>query len=149
MKLIHIIWNIIKNLLRVLFILIIYFLLIWTIKTWGFKNYFFYQNSRDWNDISSKIHLLEPSSLSNIFYSDDDIYEILKDYIQWNQKNLTGSVIDTWSAEQNYDDSLNVYDPEFEEDFNEWFGNLYSWNISTGQNVSTGEDFGFKQNPEN
>ncbi|MCF7835402.1 hypothetical protein K9M48_05170 [Candidatus Gracilibacteria bacterium] len=143
MKLIHLIWNIIKNLLWTLFIVIIYFLLIGTIKTGGFENYFFYQNSRDWRDISAQISILEPASLSNIFYSDSDIYEILKDYVKWNQDNLTGNLVDSGSVDQTNEDLVNVYDPEFEEEFNEGFDNVY-----TGEDL-TGADYGFNDNVSN
>lgn len=118
-------------------------MLIGTIKTWWFENYFFYQNSRDWRDISAQISILEPASLSNIFYSDSDIYEILKDYVKWNQDNLTWNLVDSWSVDQTNEDLVNVYDPEFEEEFNEWFDNVYTWEDLTGA------DYWFNDNVSN
>lgn len=125
MKFFHYFWHFIKNILWALIIIIIYFLLIGMIKNGWFVNYYHYLNARDWTVISSQFNLLEPHTLTSIFYSVDDIsWAMVPEWHVLSGDNLTWILIDTWIVEETW---INVYDPEFQEDFNNNLDEQLSW----------------------
>ena len=126
MKFLIYLWRLIKNILWALIILIIYFLLIWMIKNWWIVNYFEYLNSRDWQVVSAKIHILEPHTLTDIFYSSQEIswtiepQELTQDKLTWNLLDSSSMIQDTW---------LNAYDPQLEADLNDSLAGGFSWSV--------------------
>lgn len=126
MKFLIYLWRLIKNILWALIILIIYFLLIWMIKNWWIVNYFEYLNSRDWQVVSAKINILEPHTLTDIFYSSQEIswtidpQELTQDKLTWNLLDSSSMIQDTW---------LNAYDPQLEADLNDSLAGSFSWSV--------------------
>jgi len=128
MKFLRYLWHFIKNILWALIIIIIYFLLIWMIKNWWIVNYFEYLNSRDWQVVSAGINLLEPHTLTDIFYSSQEISwamvsqweELDQDSLTWNLPDLSNIIQDT---------GLNAYDPQLESDLNDSLGGSLSGSI--------------------
>jgi hypothetical protein len=128
MKFFKYLWHFIKNILWALIIIIIYFLLIWMIKTWWIVNYFHYLNARDWGVISAQINIFEPHTLTDIFYSSQEIsWAMVPEGHILEQNNLTWMLLDSGSViEETW---LNAYDPKFEDDFNNNLDGQYSWNL--------------------
>lgn len=126
MKFLIYLWRLIKNILWALIILIIYFLLIWMIKNWWIVNYFEYLNSRDWQVVSAKINILEPHTLTDIFYSSQEISWTIESQ-ELTQDKLTWDLLDSWSMIQ--DTWLNAYDPQLEADLNDSLAGSFSWSV--------------------
>lgn len=128
MKFLKYLWHFIKNILWALIIVIIYFLLIWMIKNWWIVNYFHYLNARDWEVISSQLNILEPHTLTNIFYSVDFIsWAMIPEWHILEENTLTWVLSDSWSILE--DTWINVYDPEFQNDFNNSLDQQFSWDL--------------------
>ncbi len=128
MKFLTFLWHLIKNILWALIIIIIYFLLIWMIKNWWIVNYFNYLNARDWQVVAAQINILEPHTLTDVFYSSEEISWAMVEQINpLNKDNLTWNSINSWNIIQ--DTWLNAYDPQFEKDFNNELDQSLSWNL--------------------
>ena len=78
--------------------------------------------------ISSQINLLEPHTLTDIFYSSEEIsWAMVPEWHVLNQDNLTWILANTWEIiEETWS---NVYDPSFQDDFNNNLNEQFSWNI--------------------
>jgi hypothetical protein len=133
MKFLTFLWHLIKNILWALIIIIIYFLLIWMIKNWWIVNYFNYLNARDWQVVAAQINILEPHTLTDVFYSSQEISWAMVEQINLlNKDNLTWNSINSWNIIQ--DTWLNAYDPQFEKDFNNELDQSLSWNLQWSWN---------------
>jgi hypothetical protein len=68
------------------------------IKNWWLVNYFHYLNARDWEVIAKQINLLEPHTLTSVFYSSEEIsWAMVPEWHPLDKNNLTWSLFDTWS----------------------------------------------------
>lgn len=140
MKIWEILRNFIKNILRALIIVIIYLLLIWLIKTGGAVKYFHYLNTRDWEVLVKQIDLLHPQTIANVFYSQEELsWAMVEESHQIEKLPVLEPQIDL-SVEVVQESGTNVYDPWFEEEFNQ------SIQEDLGLNWSWSADFGFVNN---
>jgi len=132
MKFFHYLWYFIRNVLRALLIIIIYLLIIWMIKNWWAVNYFNYLNSRDWGVLSSQINIFEPHTLTDVFYSTDEIsWAMVSDWYDFDENNLTWVLVETWVIADTW---VNVYDPDFQDDFDNTLDGQLSWDIDWSWN---------------
>jgi hypothetical protein len=130
MNFLRYLWHFIRNILWALILIIIYFLLIWIIKNWWIVNYFHYLNARDWEVVASQINILEPHTLTDIFYSSDYIsWAMVPEWNILGWENLTWNIINSWNVLE--DTWINVFDPQFQDDFNNNLENSLSWAIET------------------
>jgi len=85
------------------------------------SNYADFLNQKDWQSAISQIDIKNPSSIFSIFYGDS--VSIKKD----TNKDLADTEIiaetkDEISLEDESNNSMDHYDPEFQDEFNEFFG---------------------------
>ncbi|MFZ2150608.1 MAG: hypothetical protein WAZ12_04225 [Candidatus Absconditicoccaceae bacterium] len=141
MKFLIYLGRLVKNILWALIIIIIYFLLIGMIKNGGLVNYFEYLNSRDWQVVSAEINILEPHTLTDIFYSSQEISgAMVSQGEELDQNSLTGGLLDSGSIMQE-GTGLNAYDPQLESDLNDSLVGNFSGSVEGSGSfgfVSTG-----------
>lgn len=89
------------------------------------NNYSKFLNEKDRKSTISNINIKNPISVFGIFYWD-------MEFFKWKVESFTGDVLDlsqeTWSVLdtailQTGSNEIDPYDPEFEEDFSNFFGN--------------------------
>ena len=98
------------------------------IKNWWAVNYFNYLNSKDRQVVSAEINILEPHTLTDIFYSSEEIsWAMVSQWEELNQNSLTWDLLDSWNIIQ--DTWLNAYDPQLESDLNDSLGGNFSWDV--------------------
>jgi hypothetical protein len=133
--------KIFKTILWLIFAFIILLLLYWLLKfDWSSKQYISFLNGRNWSVEVQKVNLAKPVSLFDIFLQPKK--EVIS---TWNQNTLIDSQTGiVWSLDTNLSWDLDVYDPNFQEDFNEYFdGWSNSWDdIVNKTNV---DEFWFKK----
>lgn len=88
-------------------------------------------NARDWEVVASQINILEPHTLTDIFYSSDDIsWAMVPEWYILSWENLTWNVINSWNVLE--DTWINVFDPKFQDDFNNNLEDSLSWTVESG-----------------
>lgn len=120
-----IISKIIAWILSIIFVFIALNLIVWLIKYGGISNYSDFLNKKDRNTTISQISIKDPKSIFSLFYWE---YTPKEKNIDVLQENLEDKIIDQELQEDSQVDEeakLNVYDPDFEDDFNAFFGKTH------------------------
>jgi len=99
---------------------------IWTYKIWSLTDYMAELNQKEWSESISSISLNDPVSIFSIFTVENDntwsgnITEDLTQDVEKQEENI----LITWdqNIEINTWEEIDPYDPEFEDEFNSFFG---------------------------
>lgn len=123
----RIISKIIVWVFSLLLVFIVVNLLIWSYKMEWVGNYMQLLNNKDWSQSISQVYITNPTSIFSIF-------SIQTPGSTWQQIGTLGSpvgvletgdiqdIINTWNSDTETWDELDPYDPEFEDEFNSFFG---------------------------
>lgn len=121
-----IISKIIAWILSIVFLFIIVNLAIWIVKYEWLANYSDFLNQKDRDTTVSQITIQDPMSIFSLFYWE---YTPKEKNIDIPQENLEDNITDQESQETlqwDEETGLNVYDPDFEDDFNDFFGTTHT-----------------------
>lgn len=142
-----------KTVLRVIFGFIILLFLNWLLKFNGsFGQYVSFLNNKNWSISIKNINLIHPKSIFEIFLETEQ-----KNVLTWNENNLVNTSswdLLTWNVNWSWDVnwswisdswSIDVYDPSFQQWFDEYFEGWNTAWISWDNNSSSDEWFGFKK----
>ncbi len=141
----RIISKIIVWILSLILIFIVANLSIWSFHMKSVSGYMQQLNEKDWSAAISQVTVTNPASIFSIFYvGSEDI--LLDNNTEINIENTTNiiesetevvqEIINTWdNADVETWKSLDPYDPEFEDDFNSFFG----WEEESGLDNNTWE----------
>ena len=99
---------------------------IWAYKIWSLTDYMSELNQKEWSESISSISLNDPVSIFSIFTVENDntwsgnITEDLTQDVEKQEENI----LITWdqNIEINTWEEIDPYDPEFEDEFNSFFG---------------------------
>lgn len=80
------------------------------------SNYSEILNQQDWKSTISDMVITNPISILNIFYPDTDLSTWENNDAPQDTGMINDVILETW------DNEIDPYDPEFEEDFNNFFG---------------------------
>ncbi|HOG15503.1 MAG TPA: hypothetical protein PK674_02845 [Candidatus Absconditabacterales bacterium] len=117
--------KIITWILSIIFLFIIINLAIGVVKYEGLANYSDFLNQKERNTVVSQISIKDPISIFSLFYGE---YTPREKNIDVRQENLEDKIIDQELQKDSQVDEeakLNVYDPDFEDDFNAFFGKTH------------------------
>jgi hypothetical protein len=117
--------KIITWILSIIFLFIIINLAIGVVKYEWLANYSDFLNQKERNTVVSQISIKDPISIFSLFYWE---YSPREKNIDVLQENLEDKIIDQELQEDSQVDEeakLNVYDPDFEDDFNAFFGKTH------------------------
>ena len=141
----RIISKIIVWILSLILIFIVANLSIWSFQIKSISSYMQLLNEKDWSETISHITVTNPASIFSIFYVGSE--DILLDnnteinienttvIIEW-ETEIVQETINTWDrTDVETWNSLDPYDPEFEDDFNSFFG----WEEESGSDNNTWE----------
>lgn len=123
-KQMKIISKIIVWILSIIFLFVVVNLGIGLFKYKSISNYANFLNQKDRHSSISQIDITNPMSILSLFYGE---YTPLPKNIDLDE-NSDLDLIEDWDLDVQQKDWLNVYDPEFEDDFNEFFGTTHTWN---------------------
>lgn len=122
----HTLIKIIKDLLWLVFIFLVVWLFVWAYKyEWTTKDYVRFLNSRDRNEVCSKITIKKPSTVWYLFF-DKSSTEPTSDLTQtWSVENIVLSGVElTWSDSKDIKE-INIYDSDLDEELEEWFDQYF------------------------
>ncbi len=121
-----IISKVIVWILSIIFLFVVVNLGIGLFKYKSISNYTEFLNQKDRHGAVAQIDITKPMSIFNIFYG--EYIPVPKDDNS-DEQDLSDLVQD-WDMEIQEEDWLNVYDPSFQDEFNEFFGTTHTWNQS-------------------
>ena len=117
--------KIITWILSIIFLFIIINLAIGVVKYEWLANYSDFLNQKERNTVVSQISIKDPISIFSLFHWE---YTPREKNIDVRQENLEDKIIDQELQKDSQVDEeakLNVYDPDFEDDFNAFFGKTH------------------------
>jgi len=134
-----------------MFFLLLCFFVLGYVKFNGWvHDYFKYLNEKNRKESISKVDLWKPSSYVNVFWEDgvDELWIINNEWLTWDL-NIEELEIDGLSG---IDDDIDVFDPEFQDDFDDFFAseddtvNKNQIDEETGNVIDEKKSFGFVDN---
>lgn len=108
-------------LLSALLLFIIINLWIGLVKYKSLSNYSIFLNQKDWSTVISQINIKNPSTIFHIFYW--ETINIPKQILSWEVE----KDIEIQEESPSNDNNINPYDPEFQDEFNNFFGTTQTW----------------------
>lgn len=127
--------------LTAIFAFIIINLTIGLIKYKSLNNYIDHLDQKDWSKTVSQISISNPKSILNIFYWDLDFS---KQAEQTEQILDTLDLIDDKEILETWNNEFDPYDPDFQDEFNSFFGGQ----DSSTENINTDVEAGFIVDPD-
>ena len=121
-----IISKIIVWILSIIFLFVVINLSAGLFKYKSIANYTEFLNQKDRQSTVAQIDITNPMSIFSIFYGE---YIPVPKNDKADQKDKS-NLIQTWDLSAQEEDWLNVYDPSFEDEFNEFFGTTHTWDQS-------------------
>ena len=125
-KQMKIISKVIVWILSIIFLFVVVNLGIGLFKYKSIANYAEFLNQKNWNDTVAQIDITNPASIFSMFYGE---YIPLPKDVKLDDKDSL-DLIQDGDLETQEEEWLNVYDPEFQDDFNEFFGTTHTWSQS-------------------
>lgn len=138
--------RVISKIICGIFVVFILFILVnltlWAMQYWWTKKYAEYLNKKDRDESVSNVYLLQPKTWLSVFYDVDGLD------IDMDEENENDSMIvnpdedETQVKEVNH----NPYDPDYEDEFNSFFGwnSDDTWSIISVQDIEDLSDAWFK-----
>lgn len=117
-----IISKIIVWMLSLIVVFVVANLIIWCFQYKWINNYIQVLNDKDWSDTMAQVTLKNPASIFTIFYEEGYIKSENDELLieNWDIANTTDkTTTDSITKESN---NIDPYDPEFEDEFNSFFG---------------------------
>ncbi len=137
----------------------LWFVIIWTLAllvvgfikySWSVWDYLKYLDNKEWDSVMEEVHFWDPSSITTLFWEEVKIEEPLEQFsgsvIQPFEENIVAEELDITGITLTWVEELDVYDPEFKKEFEDFFvwsksgKNQESWLDWTSSNS---ENYGF------
>ena len=120
-------------------------LVLWAIQYWWTKNYAEYLNTKDRKESVSQVYLLKPKTWLSIFYGEEYLNTIKDDTEDNENKEIDSNENLSWDNEVDVEINHNPYDPDYEDEFNSFFGIVSedTWSVIPVQEIENLEPAGF------